>query len=236
MQDIKTFLVLGHTKDNAPGEVFDKAARFMALHDLDDFRDISGGEAIQRMSKNGNPESFPFSEPLGRYRDCMFSFSGYRTNLKTLTTKLQEKSQLDFQTKADISASLQYSIGTFLAKRILRGIEFANREELWNDKVPKTLAISGGVASNLKIREIIENACDIVNCEVVYPPVKYCTDNGVMIAWNGVEKWNENNPEDFVPWNKVFDVEVVPRISFGQDITHEVLAAHIPNTKLKNKC
>ena len=24
---------------------------------------------------------------------------------------------------------------------------------------------------------------------VVFPPPRYCTDNGVMIAWNGIEKY-----------------------------------------------
>ena len=49
------------------------------------------------------------------------------------------------------------------------------------------------VVSNAKlyryIRSVLTHVCNKLNWTAVFPPVKYCTDNGVMIAWNGVERW-----------------------------------------------
>ena len=70
----------------------------------------------------------------------------------------------------------------------------------------------------------------MANCEAVFPPPKYCTDNGVMIAWNGVEKWNNN--ADLIPWNRVFDVDVHPRVPFGLNMTQDVINAHIPHRRI----
>lgn len=34
--------------------------------------------------------------------------------------------------------------------------------------------------------------CDDMNFKLIVPPPKLCTDNGLMVAWNGIEKFNEN--------------------------------------------
>lgn len=51
--------------------------------------------------------------------------------------------------------------------------------------------MSGGVAANRFIGEMISRLCDEMEYKLFVPPPKLCTDNGVMIAWNGVEKWRE---------------------------------------------
>ena len=96
---------------------------------------------------------------------------------------------------------------------------------------PKSIAVSGGVACNQRIRSMINHACKVSDCEAVFPPPQYCTDNGVMIAWNGVEKWRKN--ADLIPWNRVFDVDVQPRVPFGLNRIQDVMDAHIPNRKIK---
>lgn len=52
--------------------------------------------------------------------------------------------------------------------------------------------VSGGVASNMFVRRHLNLLCDEMNFKLVVPPPKLCTDNGIMIAWNGIEKFNEN--------------------------------------------
>lgn len=52
--------------------------------------------------------------------------------------------------------------------------------------------VSGGVASNMFIRKHLNHLCDEMNFKLIVPPPKLCTDNGIMIAWNGIEKFNEN--------------------------------------------
>lgn len=54
--------------------------------------------------------------------------------------------------------------------------------------------VSGGVASNRFIKNALKFVCDHYNYRLIAPPPKYCTDNGVMIAWNGIEKLKQNCP------------------------------------------
>lgn len=42
------------------------------------------------------------------------------------------------------------------------------------------------------IRKHLNLVCDDLNFKLVVPPPRLCTDNGIMIAWNGLEKLNEN--------------------------------------------
>ena len=74
--------------------------------------------------------------------------------------------------------------------RVQRGIEFADLEGLWGPhSEERTLVASGGVASNSTMRRSLERVGSEMGVRVVFPPPKYCTDNGVMIAWNGLEKY-----------------------------------------------
>ena len=43
--------------------------------------------------------------------------------------------------------------------------------------------MSGGVASNQFIREGMKRMCQAYDYDLICPPIKLCTDNGVMIAW-----------------------------------------------------
>ena len=51
-----------------------------------------------------------------------------------------------------------------------------------------SLVVSGGVASNNYMRAGLGLVADHFNIPAVFPPAKLCTDNGVMIAWNGLER------------------------------------------------
>lgn len=43
--------------------------------------------------------------------------------------------------------------------------------------------MSGGVASNLYIREALTTIAEMTGLQLLCPPASFCTDNGVMIAW-----------------------------------------------------
>lgn len=51
--------------------------------------------------------------------------------------------------------------------------------------------LSGGVASNQYIRKALGVVAEATGLQLLCPPAKFCTDNGVMIAWNGVERLRE---------------------------------------------
>lgn len=91
--------------------------------------------------------------------------------------------------------------------------------------------LSGGVASNQYIRKALTIVTEMTGLHLICPPAKFCTDNGVMIAWNGVERLREGKgilaPD--------VDVCYEPRAPLGVDITAEVKAAAIRLPPLKMK-
>ena len=50
--------------------------------------------------------------------------------------------------------------------------------------------ISGGVAANQPIREGLQNLAQENGLDFFAPPLNLCGDNGVMIAWAGIERYN----------------------------------------------
>ena len=65
----------------------------------------------------------------------------------------------------------------------------------------KHLVVSGGVAANTYLRNALKNLADESGFIFAAPPIKYCTDNGVMIAWAGLERFQKGytSPLDFKP-------------------------------------
>lgn len=78
VQDVDKFLLLGETIDDAPGEAFDKIARRLKLRNLEYFKNMNGGQAIEEAARQcANPtDKYRFPLMLSRYRDCRFSFAG----------------------------------------------------------------------------------------------------------------------------------------------------------------
>lgn len=54
--------------------------------------------------------------------------------------------------------------------------------------------MSGGVASNHYIQKALTIITETTGLRLLCPPAKFCTDNGVMIAWWGhwQDHWFEN--------------------------------------------
>ncbi|XP_005866347.1 PREDICTED: probable tRNA N6-adenosine threonylcarbamoyltransferase, mitochondrial [Myotis brandtii] len=91
--------------------------------------------------------------------------------------------------------------------------------------------VSGGVASNFYIRKALELVTDATQCALLCPPPRLCTDNGVMIAWNGIERLRAGV-------GILYDTEGVryePKCPLGVDISKEVGEAAIKVPQLKMK-
>ncbi len=50
------------------------------------------------------------------------------------------------------------------------------------------LVVAGGVAANTAVRTGLQDVASQFGLPCVCPPVRYCTDNGLMVAWTGVER------------------------------------------------
>ena len=124
----------------------------------------------------------------------------------------------------------QYAIAKHLCERVQRGMDFLDLEEMWPEtpdpEFQKTLVVSGGVASNQMIRKSLTKICDAYGFRALFPPTKYCTDNGVMIAWSGLEKFRRGI--DIVQPEDVFDaIDVETRTQLGVNISERVLERQI---------
>ncbi|KAM9484137.1 tRNA N6-adenosine threonylcarbamoyltransferase, mitochondrial isoform 2-T2 [Salvelinus alpinus] len=89
--------------------------------------------------------------------------------------------------------------------------------------------VSGGVASNQYIRKTLKIVTDTTGLHLLCPPSKFCTDNGVMIAWNGVERLREGKGI----LSHTEEVNYEPKAPLGVNITAEVKEAAIKLPPLK---
>lgn len=231
---VDDFLLLGHTLDEAPGDTLDKIARRLSLINHPRCSTLSGGQAIELLAKDGDRKRFYFRTPMGQTYDCCFSFAGLRNQVTNTIDKLEAEEGVEKGTLLscvnDIAAAAQHTVARHLAKRTLRAILFCKANGLLPSCSP-TLVLSGGVASNLYIRKALTTIAEATGLQLLCPPAKFCTDNGVMIAWNGVERLREQR--GILPPN--VDVRYEPKAPLGVDMTAEVKAAAIRLPSFKTK-
>lgn len=152
----------------------------------------SGGAALEATAKNGDSSRFTFKLPMQKYKNCDFSFSGLKTAVRLSIEKAEMDGSLSDQIQADIAASFQKVAIQHLEDKCRRGILWARKEI--SDLSPN-FVVAGGVASNLYVRERLRNVVDEFKMELVCPPPRLCTDNGVMVAWAGMERFDSLNVE-----------------------------------------
>jgi tRNA N6-adenosine threonylcarbamoyltransferase len=165
---------LARTRDDAPGEAFDKIARRAGLG-------YPGGPVIDRIATRGKGDRFPL--PIGRVEGSRdFSFSGLKTfMLRELQKRGIDGSPLDPDRidpeLADLLASFQRAIVTALVSRV---------EEVHREEGMKALALSGGVAANSELRATLSAWGGEHGVPVYLPERAYTTDNAAMVAWAGL--------------------------------------------------
>ncbi|XP_075970528.1 tRNA N6-adenosine threonylcarbamoyltransferase, mitochondrial-like [Anticarsia gemmatalis] len=230
-QDVDKFQLLGESMDCAPGEIFDKVARRMKLRNVPEYSKMCGGQAIETAaSKATNPHQFKLPLPLAEYKDCNFSFNG----LKTSVLLHLHRKEVYHKTVAhelipevnDLCAAMLMASTRHLIHRTQRAMIFCQENKLIPEE-NKQLIVSGGVACNNYIFSALQMLCNETSYEIYRPPPKLCTDNGVMIAWNGLEKWRKQI--DIVKDFESLDIESVSPL--GENLIEKVIAARI-STKL----
>ncbi|WP_394176878.1 tRNA (adenosine(37)-N6)-threonylcarbamoyltransferase complex transferase subunit TsaD [Thalassotalea litorea] len=165
---IGKYQVLGESIDDAAGEAFDKTAKLLGL-------DYPGGPVLAKMAEQGTKGRFKFPRPMTDRPGLDFSFSG----LKTFAANTIYKEDDSEQTKADIAYAFQEAVIdtlTIKCKRALQQCEL-NR-----------LVIAGGVSANKELRAKLAQVMKKLNGNVYYPRPEYCTDNGAMIAFAGMQR------------------------------------------------
>jgi len=199
-QDSWMYHNIGHTRDDAAGEAFDKVAKLLELG-------YPGGPVIDFLAQHGNPNAvkFPFAQIKHRDRNPQnrhaedehrvdFSYSGIKTavlrylEVNGMSESIEERREAihaktrrrpeDYlaacdQRTLDLVASFQRAIVNDLVSKTLAGARAHS---------VATLLVTGGVAANSELRSAFERAAAEEGVPVYFPSRKLSTDNAAMIA------------------------------------------------------
>jgi N6-L-threonylcarbamoyladenine synthase len=211
-QNLWTYRNIGHTRDDAAGEAFDKVAKLLGLG-------YPGGPIIDLLAPHGDPQAVKFQTSQIKHADRRDHKPGDHKpgDLKELSVK-DVGPQFDFSYSGIKTAVLRYvetedlKPAIEIRRRALAEMEKATLEEtlklcdrqtlnlvasfqrsMVNDLAMKTLAaareydvrtlfVSGGVAANRELRATFERAAGRQGLPVFFPARALSTDNAAMIA------------------------------------------------------
>jgi N6-L-threonylcarbamoyladenine synthase len=185
VQDLGVYRRLGSTIDDALGEAFDKLAKLLDLG-------FPGGPLVEKCAEAGDPKRFSLPRPLLGREGCDFSLAGLKT---ACVREVERLGALTDQDKADLCASFQAAVLDVVADRTRNAM--AAFDPVWGAK--GRLVAAGGVAANRPIRALLEQMAAERGYDFTAPPLKWCTDNGAMIALAGAERLRAgfSDPLDF---------------------------------------
>jgi N6-L-threonylcarbamoyladenine synthase len=206
---------IGHTRDDAAGEAFDKVAKLLALG-------YPGGPMIEKLAAHGNADAISFPPAQLKHRDRNdrgnrdhfdqlrfdFSYSGIKTavlryvEMHDLRRSIEARRQAmllitqpkfeDYlshcdQPTLDLVASFQSAIAEDLVGKTLAAARACNAVNLF---------VTGGVAANQKLRLRFERDAAMEGLPVYFPSRPLSTDNAAMIAAAAYPKFVA---QDFAP-------------------------------------
>ncbi len=164
------YRIVGETLDIALGNALDKLARKLGYPH-------PGGPEIERLAEETS-DIIELSYPV---KGMDFSFSG-------LVTETERKiGSVDDSVLANSFQEHAFSA-------VVEALERAMAQEQSDEAL-----LTGGVAMNSRLREMVEQMCEQRGAEAFFPPKEYCTDNGAMIAHQGLielEAGRETSIED----------------------------------------
>jgi N6-L-threonylcarbamoyladenine synthase len=167
-QGLGQYELLGESLDDAAGEAFDKVAKMLGLA-------YPGGPAIEALARLGQADRFRFPRPMTDRPGLDFSFSGLKTFTMNTLKNIAAPSDQD---KADIALAFQTAVCDTIRIKCRRAAEQTGLNQM---------VIAGGVSANQALRQTLQLMTRETGCQVFYPALKLCTDNGAMIAYAGLQ-------------------------------------------------
>ena len=195
---IGRYELLGESLDDAAGEAFDKVGKMLGLP-------YPGGPHLEKLAKYGKTGRYEFPRPMTNRPGLDFSFSGLKTFVRNTITEQSKGGELDEQTRADIARAFQEAVVATIAIKCRRALEQTGL---------RSLIIAGGVSANTFLREELETSLEKITSQLFYAQLKFCTDNGAMIAYAGCQRLQAGQHEGlainvFPRWS----IESLPAIS-----------------------
>ncbi len=158
------YKVIAKTNDDAAGEAFDKVARVLGLG-------YPGGPQIQKAAEQGNKYAISFPRVSMGKDGFDFSFSGVKTSVLNYIHNAEQRN-MEINVN-DVAASFQQAVIDVLSDHL---IDAAVRYGAGQ------VALAGGVASNLPLRELVKEKAEEKGFRFAYPKPVLCTDNAAMIG------------------------------------------------------
>jgi N6-L-threonylcarbamoyladenine synthase len=217
--DAWTYENIGHTRDDAAGEAFDKVAKLLGLG-------YPGGPVIDRLAPHGDPNAVKFPPAHIKHRDRRgridgravdpcddrprfdFSYSGIKTAMLRHIESHQMYDSVEARRKALVSIP-KPKLEDYLARcdKATLDLVASFQRAIVDDLVGKTLAaaeaynvatlfVTGGVAANLELRGTFEREGAKQGLPVFFPSRPLSTDNAAMIAAAAYPKFLA---KDFAP-------------------------------------
>jgi N6-L-threonylcarbamoyladenine synthase len=187
VHDLGKYTLLGETLDDALGECFDKVAKLLGLG-------YPGGPLVEKLAQQGTIHPTLFPIPMLKHEGCDMSFSGLKTAVRQ---QVMNPDIAHTFSPNDICASFQWTATEAVAAKLGRAIG------LFQTQYPnaKHVVLAGGVAANHYIRHTLGGVCAAHGLTLDIPPPALCTDNAVMIAWAGIERFERGlvSDNDFEP-------------------------------------
>ncbi|MGA3103161.1 MAG: tRNA (adenosine(37)-N6)-threonylcarbamoyltransferase complex transferase subunit TsaD [Terriglobales bacterium] len=206
-ENLWTYRNIGHTRDDAAGEAFDKVAKLLGLG-------YPGGPVIDRLASHGDPVAVKFQIAQMKHADRRdhkegeakrsvvqdegahfdFSYSGIKTAVLRYveTQNLKAAIEVRRQALAEMDEPKVEDVLRLCDRQTLNLVASFQRT-IVNDLVTKTLAaareydvrtllVSGGVAANRELRATFEREAGMEGLPVFFPSRGLSTDNAAMIA------------------------------------------------------
>jgi len=156
--DAGRYRVFGETLDIAVGNCIDVFAREVGLPH-------PGGPQVERLAREGKNYT-PLPDVV---KGMDLSFSGVMTEA---VRKYQAGADL-----RDLCFSLQETAFAALVEVTERAVAHTEKKEVM---------LTGGVAANRRLREMLRLMTKEQEAKFYVPPMELCGDQGAMIAWTGV--------------------------------------------------
>ena len=233
--DAWTYENIGHTRDDAAGEAFDKVAKLLGLG-------YPGGPVIDRLSPHGDAGAVKFPPAQIKHRDRRgrkdgravepvvegdndhprfdFSYSGIKTAILRYVEAHDMRAAIDARRQA-LTKIAKPKLEDYLANcdKTTLNLVASFQRAIVDDLVGKTLAaarafdvatlfVTGGVAANRELRETFEREGAKEGLPVYFPSRPLSTDNAAMIAAAAYPKFLA---KDFAPMDLSAEAGLVLR-------------------------
>jgi len=170
VRDFDRIKLLGQTRDDAAGEVFDKVAHAYGLG-------YPGGPMIDKLYEPGYKNEFKFK--CGR-DGFNLSFSGIKTALMYKKMEVEKSGPLTARMRVKILSSFQESVVQTLVSTI---VDAARRFKF------RRVALGGGVIANRRLRAELAGK-ETADLRFLVPPIEFAADNAAAVAGLGFYLYN----------------------------------------------